>query len=64
MVAYQAESDLLALLRHHYVRVDQEGERCCMSYFALGDIRVTDRELHITCLAQLAASNPRRPGPL
>ncbi|MGA7449729.1 MAG: hypothetical protein WBW73_00090, partial [Rhodoplanes sp.] len=25
MVAYQAESDLLALLRPHYARVDQEG---------------------------------------
>jgi len=25
MVAYQAESDLLALLRPHYARADQEG---------------------------------------
>jgi hypothetical protein len=31
MVAYQAESDLLALLRSHYARADQEGELCCMS---------------------------------
>ena len=31
MVAYQAESDLLALLRPHYARADQEGEPCCTS---------------------------------
>jgi hypothetical protein len=32
MVAYQAQSDLLALLRLHYARADQEGgEPCCMS---------------------------------
>src|SRR5260370_1433265 len=31
MVAYQAESDLLALLRPHYARIDQEGRTFCMS---------------------------------
>ena len=31
MVAYQAESDLVTLLRPHYARADQEGEPCSMS---------------------------------
>jgi hypothetical protein len=58
MVAYQAESDLLALLRPHYARVDQEGRTLLHELFATaGDIRVTDRELHIT-LAPL--SSPHR----
>ena len=49
MVAYQAESDLLALLRPHYARVDQEGRTLLHELFAAaGDIRVTDRELLIT----------------
>jgi len=29
MVANQAESDSLALLRPHYVRAEKEGARCC-----------------------------------
>ena len=58
MVAYQAESDLLALLRPHYARVDQEGRTLLHELFAAaGDIRVADRELHIT-LAPL--SSPHR----
>jgi transposase-like protein len=58
MVAYQAESDLLALLQAHYARVDQEGRTLLHELFATaGDIRVTDRELHIT-LAPL--SSPHR----
>jgi hypothetical protein len=58
MVAYQAESDLLALLRPHYARVDQEGRTLLHELFATaGDIRVTDRELQIT-LAPL--SSPHR----
>jgi hypothetical protein len=58
MVAYQAESDLLALLRPHYARVDEEGRTLLHELFATGgDIRVTDRELHIT-LAPL--SSPHR----
>jgi len=49
MVAYQAESDLLALLRPHYARADQEGRTLLHDLFALtGDIRVSDSELHIT----------------
>jgi transposase-like protein len=58
MVAYQVESDLLALLRSHYTRVDQEGRTLLHELFATaGDIRVTDRELQIT-LAPL--SSPHR----
>lgn len=58
MVAYQAESDLLALLRPHYRRVEQEGrtllhELCSTA----GDLHVTDGELQIT-LAPL--SSPHR----
>src|ERR1700757_1592995 len=58
MVAYQAESDLLALLQPHYARVDQEGRTLLHELFATaGDIRVCDNELHIT-LAPL--SSPHR----
>ena len=58
MVAYQAESDLLALLRPHYARVDQEGRTLLHELFATaGDICVSDSELHIT-LAPL--SSPHR----
>jgi hypothetical protein len=49
MVAYQAESDLVALLRPHYPRADQEGRTLLHELFAAaGDIAVTDRELRIT----------------
>jgi hypothetical protein len=49
MVAYQAESDLLALLRPHYVRAEQEGRTLLHELFAsAGDIRVCESELHIT----------------
>jgi len=58
MVAYQAESDLLALLRPHYARVDQEGRTLPHELFATaGDIRLSDSELNIT-LAPL--SSPHR----
>lgn len=58
MVAYQAESDLLALLRPHYARAEQEGRTLLHELFAAaGDIRVSDTELHIT-LAPL--SSPHR----
>jgi hypothetical protein len=58
MVAYQAESDLIALLRPHYARVDQEGRTLLHELFtAAGDIRVSDIELNIT-LAPL--SSPHR----
>ena len=58
MVAYQAESDLVMLLRPHYARVDQEGRTLLHELFAAaGDIRLSDSELHIT-LAPL--SSPHR----
>jgi len=58
MVAYQAESDLLALLRPHYARAEQEGRTLLHEIFATaGDIRVGDTQLHIT-LAPL--SSPHR----
>ena len=58
MVAYQAESDLLALLRPHYARADHEGRTLLHELFATaGDICVSDHELHIT-LAPL--SSPHR----
>jgi hypothetical protein len=58
MVAYQAESDLVTLLRPHYARADQEGRTLLHELFAAtGDIRVAGSELHIT-LAPL--SSPHR----
>jgi len=58
MVAYQAESDLLALLRPHYARAEQEGRTLLHELIAAaGDIRVGDGEMHIT-LAPL--SSPHR----
>ena len=55
MVAYQAESDLVTLLRPHYARADQEGRTLLHELFAAtGDIRISDSELHIT-LAPLRA---------
>ena len=58
MIAYQAESDLLALLRPHYARADQEGRTLLHELFATaGEIRVGESELHIT-LAPL--SSPHR----
>jgi transposase len=58
MVAYQAESDLLTLLRPHYTRAEQEGRTLLHELFAAtGDIRVTHSELHVT-LAPL--SSPHR----
>jgi hypothetical protein len=58
MVAYQAESDLIALLRPHYARVDQEGRTLLHELFATaGDIHVANGELNLT-LAPL--SSPHR----
>ncbi|MBI4379763.1 MAG: helix-turn-helix domain-containing protein [candidate division NC10 bacterium] len=58
MVAYQAESDLLALLRPNFARAEQEGRTLLHELFAAaGDIRVCNTELHIT-LAPL--SSPHR----
>jgi transposase len=58
LIAYQAESDLVATLRPHYARADQEGRTLLHEIFATaGDIRIADGELQIT-LAPL--SSPHR----
>jgi len=58
MIAYQAESDLLNLLRPHYLRADEEGRTLLHELLAAaGDIKVTQNELQIT-LAPL--SSPHR----
>jgi transposase len=60
MIAYQAESDLLALLRPHYARADQEGRTLLHELFTTaGDIRVSDTEIGIT-LAPLSAPHRTR----
>ena len=49
MVAYQTESDLLAFLRPHYARSDDEGRTLLHEIFhAAADIEVTDTELLVT----------------
>jgi hypothetical protein len=46
MVADQAESELIALLRPHYGRIDHEGRTLLHQLFAAaGDIRVSNSEL-------------------
>ncbi|HQT95593.1 MAG TPA: hypothetical protein PK435_13245 [Thermoanaerobaculaceae bacterium] len=58
MVAYQAESDLLALLRPHYARADDEGRTLVTSALeSAGSLEVGDGELRVT-LAPL--SSPHR----
>jgi hypothetical protein len=58
MLAYQAESDLLNLLRSHYLRAEEEGRTLLHELFAAaGDIKVDQSELRIT-LAPL--SSPHR----
>lgn len=49
MVAYQAESDLLALLAPHYARADHEGRTLLHELFATpGDLAVANGELRIS----------------
>jgi len=48
MVAYQAESDLLSLIRPHYARADQEGRTLVQNILANpADLEVTATELHV-----------------
>ncbi len=55
MLAYQAESDLLNLLRPHYLRAEQEGRTLVHELLAAsGDIHLTEDELRIT-LAPLSS---------
>jgi len=49
MLAFQTESDLLAFLRPHYARGDDEGRTLLHELFhAAADIEVTDTELLVT----------------
>jgi prepilin-type processing-associated H-X9-DG protein len=58
MVAYQAESDLLALVRPRYARADQEGRTLIQSALsATAELRVEANELHVTVDA---LSSPHR----
>ena len=57
MVAYQAESDLLALLRPHYKRADEEGRTLVTTALqSAADIEVRDGELRVT-LAPLSSQH-------
>jgi hypothetical protein len=58
MVAYQAESDLVAMIQPHYRRAAQEGRTLIQSALAAtADLAVTDHELRV-CLHPL--SSPHR----
>jgi hypothetical protein len=58
MVAYQAESDLVAMIQPHYRRAAQEGRTLIQSALAgTADLAVTDHELRV-CLHPL--SSPHR----
>jgi transposase len=58
MVAYQAESDLVAIIQPHYRRAAQEGRTLIQSALAnTADLNVTDHELRV-CLHPL--SSPHR----
>ena len=58
MIAYQAESDLLALLAPHYARSEHEGRTLLHELFrSAADLRVRDGELHVTLGA---LSSPHR----
>ncbi len=57
MVAYQAESDLLALMRPHYKRADEEGRTLVTTALqSAADIEVQDGELRVT-LAPLSSQH-------
>jgi hypothetical protein len=48
MVAYQAETDLFALIRSDYARADDEGRTLIQSaLMSSGDLEVTDNKLHV-----------------
>lgn len=57
MVAYQAEGELLALLRPHYARADEEGRTLVTTALqSAADIEVAHKELRIT-LAPLSSAH-------
>jgi hypothetical protein len=48
MLVYQAESDLLRLVAHHYRRAGQEGRTLLQAAFAsAADLQVTETELRV-----------------
>ena len=58
MVAYQAESDLVALIQPHYRRAAQEGRTLIQSALArAADLEVTEHELRVRLLP---LSSPHR----
>lgn len=58
MVVYQAESDLLALLRPHYARADAESQTLVTSALeSAGDLEVAGGELRVT---RVTLSSPHR----
>ncbi len=58
MVAYQAESELLRIVTHHYRRADDEGRTLIQSALSsTADMRVTSREIRVTLAPQ---SSPHR----
>ena len=60
MVAYQAESDLVAMIQPHYRRAAQEGRTLIQSALAdTADLAVTDHELRV-CLHPLSSSHRTR----
>ena len=57
MVAYQAESDLLALVRPHYARADQEGRTLVASALqSPADLELEDKGLRVT-LARMSSEH-------
>jgi transposase len=60
MVAYQAESDLVRLVRPHYSRAADEGRTLIQAALATAaDLRVTKTELHVTLAPQSSAHRTR-----
>jgi hypothetical protein len=60
MVAYQAESDIVQMLRPHYRRAEQEGRTLVQTALAsAADLEVTETELRIT-LAPLSSAHRTR----
>jgi transposase len=58
MTAYQVETDLQGLLRHHYSRTDDEGRTLLQAAFqSTARIEVRERELYVELAAQ---SSPHR----
>jgi hypothetical protein len=64
MIAYQAESDLLALLRPHYARADQRGEPDCTSSSlrqATSEFQMVSSKSHLLRSARRIKRTPPEP---